>query len=195
MKTRIVALMALVAMLGLPSMLYAQETDPLSVVNGMHDTLLDGYDIDGALSYLADDAVVTIVYPLEGGGVYTGKEEIRGFWEGMVAANFSCVLSDCQVEGETVSCINTYSDDDLKAMGLDSVQGTWVATVRDGKVQSYTYTISAESFAMLSPAPESLAETGGGVLPGYAWVVTLGSLAVASGLGVQWLQRRSHLRQ
>ena len=195
MKTRIVALMALVAILALPSALYAQETDPLSVVNGMHDTLLDGYDIDGALSYLADDVVVTIVSPLEGGGVYSGKEEVRGFWEGLVAANFSCVLSDCQVDGETVTCLETYSDDDLKAAGMDFIQGEWVATVRDGKIQSYTWTISAESLAKLSPAPESLAETGGGALPSYTLVIALGSLAVAGGLGVQWLGRRPHLRR
>jgi hypothetical protein len=195
MKTRIVILMALVATLALPSALYAQETDPLSVVNGMHDTLLDGYDIDGALSYLADDVVVTIVSPLEGGGVYSGKEEVRGFWEGLVAANFSCALSDCQVEGETVTCLETYSDDDLKAAGMDFIQGEWVATVREGKVQSYTWTISEESLAKLSPAPESLAETGGGALPSYALVIALGAVTLAGGLGVQWLGRRPHLRR
>lgn len=195
MKTRIVALMALVVMLGLPSMLYAQETDPLSVVNAWHDAL-NGYELDAALSYMADGGVVTIVPPLAGGsGVYSGKEEIRGFWEGMVAANFSCVLSDCQVEGETVTCINVYTDDGLKAMGVDSIEGEWVATVQDGKIQSYTLTISEESLAKFPPPPESLAETGGGALPGYALVVTLGSLAVTSGLGVQWLRRRSHLRR
>jgi hypothetical protein len=80
-------------------------------------------------------------------------------------------------------------------MGVDFIQGEWVAAVRDGKIQSYTYTVSAESLAKLSPAPEGLAETGGGALPSYAWVVTLGSLSVASGLGLQWLRRRSHLRR
>jgi hypothetical protein len=195
MKTRIVALMVLVAMLTLPLVLYAQETDPMSVVNAWHDAL-NGYDIDAALSYFADGAEVTIVPPLdEGSGVYSGKEEIRSLYEGFVAANFSCALSDCQVEGETMTCIDTYADDGLKAMGVDFIEGEWVATVRDGKIQSYTYTISEESLAKFPPAPESLAETGGGALPSYALVVTLGSLAVASGLGLQWLRRRSHLRR
>jgi hypothetical protein len=195
MKTRIVALMALVAILALPSALYAQETDPLSVVNAWHDAL-NGYDIDAALSYLADGAEVTIVPPLDGGsGVYSGKEEIRGLYEGFVAANFSCALSDCQVEDETVSCIDTYTDDGLKAMGVDFVEGAWVATVRDGKIQSYTYTISAESLAKFPPPPEAVPVTGGGALPSYTLVIALGSLAVAGGLGVQWLHRRSHLRR
>jgi hypothetical protein len=195
MKTRIVALMALVAMLGLPSMLYAQETDPLSVVNGWHDAL-NGYELDAALSYFVNDAVITIVPPLDGGsGVYSGKEEIRSLYEGFVAANFSCALSDCQVEGETVTCIDTYTDDGLKAMGVDFIEGEWAATVRDGQIQSYTYTISAESLAKFPPAPASLAETGGGALPSYVLVVTLGSLAVAGGLGVQWMRHRSHLRR
>jgi hypothetical protein len=174
MKMRIVALMALVAMLGLPSALYAQETDPLSVVNAWHDAL-NGYDIDAALSYLADGAEVTIVPPLDGGsGVY---------------------LSDCQVEDETVSCIDTYTDDGLKAMGVDFVEGAWVATVRDGKIQSYTYTISAESLAKFPPPPEAVPVTGGGALPSYALVIALGALTLAGGLGVQWLGRRPHLRR
>jgi ketosteroid isomerase-like protein len=194
MKTRIVVLVTLVTALGLPAVLAAQETDPLAVVNAMHDALLIGGDIDAALSYLADDAVVTIVSPLQGGGVYSGKEEVRGFWEALVAANFSCVLSDCQVEGETVSCTNTYSDDALRAAGVDSVTGTWVAIVRDGKVQSYTYTISEESLAQFAQEPEALPETGSGTWPGYTLVIALGSVAVAGGLGLQWLRRGPHLR-
>jgi ketosteroid isomerase-like protein len=196
MRTRMVLLMALVATLGLPSILSAQDTDPLSVVNAMHDALLIGHDIDEALSYLADDAVVTIVSPVEGmGGVYSGKEEVRGFWEAMVAANFSCVLSDCQVEGEIVSCINTYTDDGLRAAGVDFITGTWVATVRDGKVQSYTYTISEESLARFAQGPEALPETGGRALPSYTLVTAVGALVVAGGFGLQWLRRRSFLRR
>jgi hypothetical protein len=195
MKTRIVALMAAVAMLALPSTLCAQETDPMSVVKAWHDAL-NGYDIDAALSYLADEAVITIVPPLDGGsGVYSGKEEIRSLYEGFLAANFSCALSNCQVEGETVTCIDTYTDDGLKSMGVDFIEGEWVATVREGKIQSYTYTISEESLAKFPPAPESLAETGGGALPHYASVITLGLLAVAAGLGLRWLRRRSFLRR
>lgn len=191
MKTRIVAIMVVVAaILALPLVLYAQETDPLSVVNAWHDAINE-YDIDTALSYLADGAVVTIVPPLEGSGIFSGKE-VRGLYEGFVAANFACTLSDCQVDGETVTCINTYTDDGLQAMGVDFMEGEWVATVRDGKIQSYTYTISADSLAKFPPPPEAMPVTGGGALPSYALVVTLGSLAVASGLGVQWLRRRSH---
>jgi len=195
MKTRIVVLVTLAAMLGLPTVLHAQETDPLAVVNAMHDALLIGGDVDAALSYLADDAVVTIVSPLPGGGVYSGKEEVRGFWEGLVAANFSCVLSDCQVEGEILSCINTYTDDGLRAAGVDFITGTWVATVRDGKVQSYTYTISEESLAQFAQEPEALPETGGRALPSYTLVTAVGALVVAGGFGLQWLRRRSFLRR
>ena len=194
MKTRIVALMALVAMLTLPLTLHAQETDPMSVVNAWHDAL-NGYDIDAALSYFTDDAVITIVPPLDGGsGVYSGKEEIRTLYEGFVAGNFACSLSDCQVEGETVTCIDTYTDDGLKAMGVDFIEGEWAATVRDGKIQSYTYSISEASLAKFAPAPESLAETGGGALPSYALAIALGLLAVAGGLGLQRLTRHPPLR-
>jgi MYXO-CTERM domain-containing protein len=49
--------------------------------------------------------------------------------------------------------------------------------------------------AKFPPAPESLAETGSGTLPDYASVMMLGLLAVAGGLGLQWLRRRSFLRR
>ena len=193
MRIRIVVLMALVAMLALPVAVFAQETDPISVVNAWHDGLNE-YDIDTALSYLAEGAVVTIVPPLDGGsGVYSGKEEIRGLYEGFVAANFSCALSDCQVDGETVTCIDTYTDDGLKAMGVDFIEGEWVAAVREGKIQSYTYTISAESLAKFPPPPEAVPVTGGGALSSYVLIMTLGALTLACGLGVQRLHRRSHL--
>ena len=78
---------------------------------------------------------------------------------------------------------------------MDSIEAEWVATVREGKIQSYTYTISEESLAKLAPPPESLAEIGSGALPWYALVVSLGFLTVATGLGMQWLRHRSHLRR
>lgn len=180
MKTRTVTLVTLVVVLALPLAVYAQETDPLSVVNGWHDAL-NAYDIDAALSYFADDAVITFVPPLEGSGVYSGKDEIRALYEGFVAANFDCTLTDCQVDGETVTCINTYTDDDLQAMGVDFIEGEWVGIVREGKIQSYTYNISEESLAKFPAMPE----TGGLALSGVALLMAVGGLAVLGGLSLR----------
>ena len=194
MKTRMVVLVALVVALALPLALYAQETDPQSVVNAWHDAL-NGYDIDTALSYFADGAVVTFVPPLAGSGVFSGKEEIRALYEGFVAANFACTLSDCRVDGETVTCIDTYTDDDLQAMGVDLIEGELVGIVRDGKIQSYTFTITPESLAKFPPPPEAMPVTGGPAPSSYSstLLIALGGLAILGGLGQ--LRRSSRQRR
>ena len=62
MKTRILVLTVLVLTLALPGALRAQDTNPQSIVNAWLDALNAG-DANTALSYLADDAVVTMVPP------------------------------------------------------------------------------------------------------------------------------------
>jgi hypothetical protein len=189
-----VAPMVLVVVLALPLALYAQETDPLSVVDAWHDAL-NAYDIDTALSYLADGAVITFVPPLAESGVFSGQEEIRGLYEGFVAANFACTLSDCRVDGETVTCINTYTDDGLQAMGVDLIEGEWLGIVRDGKIQSYTFTITPESLAKFPPAPEAMPVAGGPAPSSYSptLLIALGGLAILGGLGL--LRRSSRQRR
>ena len=174
MKREILGMVVL-AILVLPGALYAQETDPLSVVDSWLEALNTG-DVDAALSYLADDAQIT------SDQVYTGKQGIRGWYESIVGANAASTLSDCQVDGETVTCNNVYTDDGLQAIGVDFLEGELVLVVRDGKIQSYTFTMSPESLAKLPPPPETLAETGGGSLSPYHLVMALGGLVVAGGL-------------
>jgi ketosteroid isomerase-like protein len=127
---------------------------PLDVVNAWVAALNKG-DINATLSHLADDATVTIVPPAEGDGVYNGHAEIRGWYESLAATKGVTTLSDCQANGETVTCLDTYADEGLKAMGVDFIEGTWVAVIRDGKIQSYTFTITPESLAKFPPPPPS----------------------------------------
>ncbi|MFN2291430.1 MAG: nuclear transport factor 2 family protein [Anaerolineae bacterium] len=175
MKRLVIAVTVVAAVLTLPMTLYAQETDPLTIVNSWLEALNSG-DVDAALSYLADGAQIT------SDRVYTGKEEIRGWYERQVEANAVSTLSDCQVDGETVTCQSVYADDGLQAIGVDSLEGELVLVVSDGKIQSYTFTMSPESLAKLPPPPETLAETGGDSLSPAHIVMTLGGLLVAGGL-------------
>jgi hypothetical protein len=167
--------MVVVAMMVLPGALYAQEADPLTIVNSWLEALNAG-DVDAALSYLADDAQIT------SDRMYTGKQEIRGWYESIVGANAVSTLNDCQVDGETVTCNNVYTDDGLRAIGVDFLEGELVLVVRDGKIQSYTFTMSPESLAKLPPPPETLAETGGDSSSPYHLVMAIGGLVVAGGL-------------
>jgi len=193
MKTCMILVAAFVALFALPGALGAQAADPLSIANAWNDALNAG-DIDTALSYLADDAVLTFIPPTPGTtGVLTGKEQIRGWYEAIVAAHGFATLSDCKLDGETLTCTDTYTDDDFKAMGVGSIVAEWVAVVREGKIQSYTFTMSAESLAKLSPPPATLAQTGGAgaaaVLP--LWLGLGGLLVGVGGLGLRRMWRHT----
>ncbi|MFC2031026.1 hypothetical protein ACFLWA_09890 [Chloroflexota bacterium] len=183
MKKRFFAVTALVVMLVLPGVLYAQETDPISLVHMLHDNLSSG-EVDAALALLAVDAVVTIV-PHKGGiGLFTGKEEIAAFYEELVAGNSVATVTDCQLDGETVTCTNKHASDDLQAIGVDFIEGEWVGVVQDGKIQSYTLTVSPESLAKFPPPPEAIPVTGGPGLSGYGamLLVTMGGMTILGGL-------------
>ena len=120
---------------------------------------LNNGNIDTALSYLANDATVTIIPPAEGDGVYNGHAEIRGWYETIVSAKGSGTINDCKIEGEVFTCHDTYADEGLKSLGVDFIEGTWEAVIRDGKIQSYTFTITPESLAKFPPPPPTPVET------------------------------------
>jgi len=130
---------------------------PLSlqeVVNAWQEALNNG-NIDTALSYLTEDAVVT-VSPAgpEGDAVFTGTSEIRGWYETLTAAKGITTLSNCTVDGEKMTCLDTYTDEGLKSMGVDFIEGDWIAIFKEGKIRSYTFTTTPESLAKLVPPPE-----------------------------------------
>lgn len=126
--------------------------EPMAVVNSWQDALNKG-DVDLALSHMAEDGSVTIIPPEPGDdGVYEGSEEIRARFEAGSAAHGITTLSDCRVDGENVTCLDTYVDDGLKALGLEELEGAWEAVVRQGKIQSYTFTTTDESLAVLMAA-------------------------------------------
>lgn len=125
---------------------------PQDVVDSWAEAMNAG-DMDKALSYLAEDAVVTIIPAMEGDGVYTGHEEIHGWYEPLLSSKGVTTLSECSLAGETVTCLDTYADEGLQGMGVDFLEGEFVAVVRDGKIQSYTLTITPESLAKFPPPP------------------------------------------
>jgi hypothetical protein len=196
MRTRLFALMVVVLMFTLSGAIYAQETDPVAMITAWNEAMNAG-DADAALAFLADDAYITLVPPpMEGhDGVFRGKDEIRGWWENLYALNGASTVSNCQVDGETLTCLLNYTDDSLKALGLDSIDNEFVVVVREGKIQTYTATMTDESLAALMAAmPATLPTTGGGVFPIYVLVTALGGLAALPGLGVKRLHHRFHTR-
>lgn len=126
---------------------------PQDIANSWQEALNHG-DIDAALSYLAEGATLNIVPPgPDGDGVYTGHAEIRGWYESLTAGKGITTLSNCQVDGGTITCLDTYADEGLKSLGVDFIEGEWVAAIHDGKIQSYTFTMTPESLAKFPPPP------------------------------------------
>jgi ketosteroid isomerase-like protein len=101
-----------------------------AIVQGFIGALNAG-DVEGALAFLADDAVVQIIPPPEpaGDGLFTGKEEIRGWYEFQAEGNSSNELSHVHINGDQVTALIRFSDEGLKQMGVDFLDNEWVATV------------------------------------------------------------------
>ena len=192
-KNRLEKLLAVIAtlalMLVLPSSLYAQETDPESVVNALFEAFNAG-DVDTIAAFYADDAVVR--FPDEN-ETLTGAEEIRPWIEELVAMNFAIEATSLQVEGNTATvAIRTWADP-TRALGIAPLEATDVYIVKDGKIAGQTSTFTEESLAKLMAALAALPETGGVAFPGYLLVTALGGLAILGGLGLT-LRRRHSLR-
>lgn len=184
MRTRLMAITVLVLVLALPGTLLAQESDPEAVARSAYEALNAG-DVETALSFYADDAVLS----LGAFGSFSGKEELRGSFEHEVSLHASWELSDFQVEGDTVTFKSRYTSDDMRALGV-TLEGTEVITIQDGKIVTDTWTVTDESMAALQAAMAALPQTGGEVVPLHVVVMALGGLAVAGGLGMELLRRR-----
>ena len=64
--------------------------------------------------------------------MFTGKEEIRGWYEIMAEGQGFNTLSNVSVNGDQVTALIRFSDEGLKQMGVDFLDNEWAATVKDG---------------------------------------------------------------
>jgi uncharacterized protein (TIGR02246 family) len=176
MKTRLILVMVLALLLVPAVALHAQETDPEAVIMAYIDAVNAG-DVEGALVYFAEDAVLAIV-PFD---THTGIDEIRTYLENAVAVNAVLKYENLQVDGDTATMTVWYTDDELQTTGL-TLEGTEEVVVIDGKIVTETWTATDETMAALQAAMEALPETGGGVLPLPAAVLALGGLLAGGGL-------------
>jgi hypothetical protein len=181
----VVATMAL--MFVLPFSLYAQGTDQVAVLQAMEEALNTG-DVDAAMALFTDDAVVTLAFFEE---TYTGAEEIRVWFEELVAGNFELQLEILKTDGDTVTTKTTTWIDFTREMGIAPLVAEEVYTFQNGKITGFTWTPTDETVAKIQAAMASLPETGGVAFPSYLSVTALGSLAILSGLGLALRRRHS----
>lgn len=177
--------LVLAATLALPVAAHAQEGDPTAVFSELADALNAG-DVDVAMELVADDAVLTFVPDVAGTGPITGREQIRAWYEGLVAQNLRAEPSNVQVEGDRVTFSNKVWMNDFEALGIAPVEYTGEGVVQEGKIKSYAETMTDESLAEFEAAMAALPATG--ETPPMAalwpWFGTMGLLLVI--LGLRW---------
>jgi LPXTG-motif cell wall-anchored protein len=181
----------LVALLALPLVAYAQEPDPVQMIRDLNAKLEAG-DIDGAVAYLSDDHVLALVPAAPGTtGIYEGKDVVRARYEEVYAMNPTHKVWDCETSGNTTTCAASYEGDDTKPLGIGPLEFILELVEEDGLFTSITWTATDETLAALAAAMAALPETGGEAFLIQPLLVGLGGLAVAGGLGLKRLRRRS----
>jgi ketosteroid isomerase-like protein len=194
MKTYVLVVTAVVLVLALPAALYAQETDPASVVKAASELLSAG-DLEGCLALWADDGTFQLEGLPSGPETYKGKDQLRSEFEDEIANHIEIQVKVLKVEGDTVTTRTTTWHDFTCQIGVAPLEATEIYVVKNGQIASATWTISPESLAKVQAALATLPETGGVAFPTYALVMALGSLAILSGFGLELLRRRSHQRE
>jgi hypothetical protein len=130
----------------------------VAVVHG-YTAAANAGDLDAAMSYWADDAIYTVLpSAFTGQSEFIGKAQIRALVETFAAQHGRSEIDEpLAVDGERVSGRFRSANDSLRDLGIDSLDSEAEAIVRDGKIQSATFRLTAESIARLGAARAALA--------------------------------------
>ena len=203
MKTRIILVTALIALLAMPVAVFAQELAPDEAAGELVTSVNEG-DAAAAAAVVASDATVAAPEAMTTGGEeeeeeadpaaqaqYSGTEQVEAWLEAQVAAGTQIELGECTVEGETATCAASFTNAGLQGMGVGAVEGTLMVTVVGGQIQSFDFTPSAEAVAMLESAamPATLPATGGTQATTYMLLAVLGLLLLLAGTSVRAFRR------
>jgi ketosteroid isomerase-like protein len=121
-------------------------------------------DVEAALACWADDATYTVLpAAFTGQSVFAGKMQLRALLEAFVAQHSRTKLEDLRVDGERVTARARSVIDSVRRLGIDALEATAEAIVRDGKIQAATSTFSPDAAALLATA--RAAQTASAQLP------------------------------
>jgi putative intracellular protease/amidase len=146
----VVALVACAA--PVPTATPVPTPDPAAVIKSLAAALNAG-NVDAVMAFYADDATIT-QQPAPAGqsGVLTGKEQIRGFIQGLVANHFSGEVSNLKVVGDKITLTGTLSTDTYRKLGVAPIVIAEEAVIVGGKIKSETMTVTPESLAKIQAA-------------------------------------------
>lgn len=163
---------------------------PEEVVMAMIEAESAG-DVETQIALFADDAVYAVLpSPPDMPEPIVGTDAIRARRAGLAAVNGESTTEITKVDGNIVTTLSRYTDDGIKNMGLDYIEGVEEYVIEDGKITSYTWTMTDESMAafMAAMPPEAMPESGGTTFS-YVVALLLGGLAILGGAGLM-LRRR-----
>src|ERR1700694_3727368 len=103
MKRLLVALVVITSALAFSALTArAQAADPLSVIKALHAAQAAG-QIDTVMALFADNAVLKVIPPPAGssGGVYTGKDMIRAWFQSGFAQHQQAGSKNYQASSDT----------------------------------------------------------------------------------------------
>ncbi len=121
--------------------------DPAGVI-GQFEAALNAGNIDACMAWIAKDGVIRENLGKE----VKGHDQIRDYLTGLAAHGYRAIAGDRKVAGTTVTWLAKVAFDDLRALGVDSVDGRGKAVVVNGKMKSYTPAFSPGSMFILSMA-------------------------------------------
>jgi ketosteroid isomerase-like protein len=160
---------------------HAQSDDPASVFQAFN-AAVNAHDVDAALAFFADDAVVQ--FPNQPPpNIHRGASAIRAWLQADAAQHIAIRTEQVQVEGDRLTCVGKVDIDALRPLGI-TLEGPAEAIVQGGKITSFTFTLSQDTLAKLQAAtqqPQSLPQTGRTDL-GLSSLLILAALVVC-GLG------------
>lgn len=139
--------------------------EPSTSANSSWEMLVDGLklfragDVEGGMADWADDVVIKLIGALPGQpDTLRGKAEARAWFESLLAAHFDIEEELIKEEGDTLTVKALTWIDQTRQLGIAPLEGTEVYVVKNGKIASYTWTISPESQAKLQAALARLSQ-------------------------------------
>jgi hypothetical protein len=175
MMKKVLLLAAIIMMILLvsPARIFAQASDPASIVTAFNAAVLDPA---AQMGMITDDVVIKIVPPPAGSpGVWTGKAEAQNFFAFVKGKNVHRdLVGSWQVTGDTVTGTVMVTNSDFAAWNVGAVQHQLDFVVQDGKIKSFITTMApserprvmaaAQAFAAAhgGPAPTGMPQTGAG---------------------------------
>jgi hypothetical protein len=116
-------------------------------------------DLEGLMAYWADDAIFYMFgMPPTGSEIANGKEAIRAVFEENIANHSRWEVEISEVVGDVVNIRSKNWHDFTRQIGVAPLEATGVFVIKDGKIASHTWILTADSAARLKTAlAESMA--------------------------------------